>query len=629
MKRHFFHFLHFLSRILKYLLLLLAAGFILLIVLLAITYQDLKQTVNSALVGKTYLETAVSAAKNQNWEKALNNSQEAQKKFTTSLEQLSQIRNKPIIKKIVLIQAPINDLEYLLKTAEILSRSLGRSALLAGKLNEIRTGAISQNFLDLSSADKTKFLKMIYESEPELNGLKANLDLAILNLDKIHRLGILWPIYGRISVVREELIQASDLMSKTIPLIKLLPALAGYPEPSNFLLILQNNDELRPTGGFIGVYGILVTNEGEIISLKTSDSYHLDMPALGKWSLEPPAPIKKYLKVSNWYFRDANWSPDWPSAAQKIEEIYRGESSAIGQKVAPLTGLIAINPDLIADLLRLVGPITVRGETYTADNFQPLLQYNVEVAYKEQNISSWDRKEIINDLVAELKNKLFNLTSSRWPELIKIIDKNIAAKNIQIYLKNSDWQKIIKDLGVSGELKKETGDYLMIVDANLGAFKSDAVIKKELEYQLQTNNNNLQATLKLNYNHEGGFDWRTTRYRSYTRVYVPLGTKFTSLAGVSESEADLNVSDDPILNKTIFGFFWVIEPGSKKTLTLKYQLPNKIKTAAETSGVYNFYLQKQSGSRIRAKVDINYAAQRSSWQGDLFSDRAIRLNLNR
>lgn len=629
MKRHFFHFLHFLSRILKYLLLLLAAGFILLIVLLAITYQDLKQTVNSALVGKTYLETAVSSAKNQNWEKALNNSQEAQKKFTTSLEQLSQIRNKPIIKKIVLIQAPINDLEYLLKTAEILSRSLGRSALLAGKLNEIRTGAISQNFLDLSSADKTKFLKMIYESEPELNGLKANLDLAILNLDKIHRLGILWPIYGRISVVREELIQASDLMSKTIPLIKLLPALAGYPEPSNFLLILQNNDELRPTGGFIGVYGILVTNEGEIISLKTSDSYHLDMPALGKWSLEPPAPIKKYLKVSNWYFRDANWSPDWPSAAQKIEEIYRGESSAIGQKVAPLTGLIAINPDLIADLLRLVGPITVRGETYTADNFQPLLQYNVEVAYKEQNISSWDRKEIINDLVAELKNKLFNLTSSRWPELIKIIDKNIIAKNIQIYLKNSDWQKIIKDLGVSGELKKETGDYLMIVDANLGAFKSDAVIKKELEYQLQTNNNNLQATLKLNYNHEGGFDWRTTRYRSYTRVYVPLGTKLDSLAGVSESEADLNVSDDPILNKTIFGFFWVIEPGSKKTLTLKYQLPNKIKTAAETSGVYNFYLQKQSGSRIRAKVDINYAAQRSSWQGDLFSDRAIRLNLNR
>jgi ABC-type Fe3+-hydroxamate transport system substrate-binding protein len=143
----------------------------------------------------------------------------------------------------------------------------------------------------------------------------------------------------------------------------------------------------------------MTIKNGDIISLETKDSYHLDMPSVGKWQLEPPAPIKKHLGVENWYLRDSNWSPDWPSAARQIEKIYKGESRAIGLPEPNFSALIAINPDFIADLLRLVGPITIDNETYYPENFQPLLQYNVEVAYKDKDISSWDRNNIINDLV--------------------------------------------------------------------------------------------------------------------------------------------------------------------------------------------------------------------------------------
>ncbi|MFA5023855.1 MAG: DUF4012 domain-containing protein [Patescibacteria group bacterium] len=629
MTRYLLHTLQIFRRILKYLLWLLIASAIFFLILIATTYQDLKQIAATGLAGKTYLETAVTAAQKQSWSEALNSSRAAEDKFTDALKSLDKIHRQPIVKKITFLETQLNDLEYLLKTAEILSRSLERSILLIDELNKIRSGAISQNFVDLSPNDKLRFLKLIYESEPELNGLKANLDLAILNLNKIHRLGILWPIYGKISDIKTELNQASSLMAKMIPLTKLLPALAGYPESSHFLLILQNNDELRPTGGFIGVYGVLVSRQGEIISLKTDDSYHLDMPALGKWFLEPPSPIKKYLKVNNWYFRDANWSPDWPNAAQKITEIYQGENQAIGQKNAPLTGVIAITPNLVADLLRLVGPITVRGETYDANNFQPLLQYNVEVAYKEQNISSWNRKEIINDLVAELKTRLFNFPATRWSELLKMIDQNIAAKNIQIYFANNEWQSLIKNLGAAGEVKKTNGDYLMIVDANLGAFKSDAVVKKELDYNLLKNGANLQATLKLTYSHEGGFDWRTTRYRSYTRVLTPLGSRLSSLEGIDEKTSDLSVIDDPVLDKTIFGFFWVIEPSSQATAILKYQLPDKIKTASELNGVYNLYWQKQAGSRAQAKIKLTDGTKQLNLSSDLRTDQTAILNLNR
>lgn len=629
MKTFFSYAFHLTTKILKYLSLVLIGLIILAGIIIAVTYKDLKDTAFSGLAGKDDLRTALEAAKNQNWGEALVNSQNANLKFTSALTSLNRVRTKPVVKKIPTLEKQVNDLEYLLKTAEILSRSFERSITLVQELDKIRSGAVSKNFSDLAPADKIKFLKLIYESEPELNGLKANLDLAILNLDKINRLGILWPIYSQISDVRAELNQASYLLTKTIPMTKLLPVLAGYPEDSRFLLIMQNNDELRPTGGFIGVYGLLVSRQGEIVSLVTDDSYHVDMPAVGKWKMAAPGPIKKYLKVENWYFRDANWSPDWPTAAKKIEEIYRGETAAIGADAPPLTGVIGITPDLVADLLRLVGPINVKGETYDSNNFQPLLQYNVEVAYKDKNISSWDRKEIINDLVAELKLRLFTLSSNKWPELLKIVDQNIAAKNIQIAFNNPRSEKIIKSLGASGEIKPSPADYLMVVDANLGAFKSDAVIKKNLHYSLNLAGNTLNSEVKLDYRHEGGYDWRTTRYRSYTRLYTPLGSKLISLSGLEEADSDLTITDDRELNKTVFGFFWTIDPGTAKTISLKYQLPSKIKTATDLSGRYDFYLQKQAGSRVTAKINLNYGANSLNAQNNLLTDQTLTLYLNR
>lgn len=601
MNRYLAHSFNVFWFILKYALIILIAGLILLLIALGGAYKDLRVAGEQGLAGKSDLTAAVDAAKNQNWETALTLTVKARSEFGGALASLDATRSNPAIKNFGPVRAQINDLEYLLKTADILSRSLERGIPIAGELKKISAGGGNQNFNNLPAADKGRFLKLIYESEPELNGLKANLDLARLNLDKIHKIGVLWPVYSQISDIKQELTQVSELLGKAAPLIKLLPALAGYPNPSRFLIILQNNDELRPTGGFIGVYGILASQNGEIISINTDDSYHLDMPASlsDKWKMEAPAPLKKYLKVEKWYLRDSNWSPDWPTAAAKVAEIYYGENSAIGTSTPPFTGVVAITPNFIGDLLRLVGPIIVRGETYNTNNFQPLLQYNVEVAYKDQDISSWDRKDIVDELMGELKSRLFKLSADKWSELIKIVDSNIAEKNIQAYFPNAGWQSLSKEMGVSGEVKKPTSDYLMVIDANLGAFKSDAVVKKDISYALNQSADGLDATVRLDYRHEGGFDWRTTRYRSYTRVYAPLGSRFISLKGINESTADISVTDDPGLNKTVFGFFWTIEPGSAESAILSYNLPDKI-NAQIKAGAYELLVQRQAGSRINS-----------------------------
>jgi len=599
MKRFIAYSFNTLWFILKYALIVAIIGLILLLIALGGAYKELRAAGEKGLSGKSTITAAIEAVKTQDWETAGNLAAAARTDFGEALASLEATRSNPAIKNFGPIRTQINDLEYLLKTAEILSRSLERAIPIASGLTDISASSGDKNFINLSEAEKGRFLQQLYESEPEINGLKANLDLALLNLSKIHRIGVLWPIYSQISDIKQELTQASELLGQTTPLIKLLPALAGYPNTSRFLILLQNNDELRPTGGFIGVYGILESRNGEILSIDTDDSYHLDMPASlsPNWQMAAPAPLKKYLEVEKWYFRDSNWSPDWPTAARQINEIYTGEKAAIGTSTAPFTGLVAITPDLIGDLLTLVGPITVKGENYDAGNFQALLQYNVEVAYKDRNISSWDRKDIVDELMNDLQSRLAKLDASQLSGLIKIISNNISKKNIQIYFPNAGWQRLAEEIGMSGEIKNPASDYLMVVDANLGAFKSDAVIKKNISYTLSQNTNGLTALVRLDYVHEGGFDWRTTRYRSYTRVYAPLGSRLISLKGVDEATADISVTDDSSLNKTVFGFFWTIEPGAHANVLLNYNLPDVINVQMKT-GAYELLVQRQAGSRI-------------------------------
>ncbi len=600
-KRYLAYLLNALWFILKYALIIAVIGLVLLLAALGGSYKELRAAGEQGLAGKNDITAAVDAIKAQDWKTAGTLATKARSEFNDALASLDKTRSNPAIKNFSPARRQIDDLEYLLKTAEILSRSLERGLPIASGLSQISAAAGNRNFADLPETDKSRFLRMIYESEPELNGLKANVDLALLNLDKIHKIGILWPIYSQISDIKQELLQASELLGKTTPLIKLLPALAGYPNASRFLIILQNNDELRPTGGFIGVYGILESRNGGIVSINTDDSYHIDMPASlsDKWKTEAPAPLKKYLKVEKWYFRDSNWSPDWPTSAKNINDIFLGESAAIGTSTQPFTGIIAITPDFIGDLLNLVGPIVVRDQTYDATNFQPLLQYNVEVAYKDQAISSWDRKNIIDELMNELKGRLFKLSADKASGLIKAIDNNISEKNIQAYFLNAGWQGLAKDMGMSGEIKNPASDYLMVVDANLGAFKTDAVIKKDISYTLNQNTNGLSAAVRLSYRHEGGFDWRTTRYRSYTRVYAPLGSRLISLKGIDEATADISVTDDSSLNKTVFSFFWTIEPGTSANAVLSYNLPDRINVQMK-AGVYELLVQRQAGSRINS-----------------------------
>jgi hypothetical protein len=616
-----------------------------LVLFIGYNYIIFKDIYGEALEGKKYLESSVYSVKEQDFVSAQDSSKKAQVSFEKIKQELNYIRNKYYLSNLSGIDSQLNDLDYLVVTGEIISRSIYQGSKMGSELNAIINSKPDFSFSKFSEEEKKRMLQFLFESGPEFYGIKANIDLAILNLNRFNGNGFLSLINGKVDKLKEQLNYGSLLLSKVVPLTEILPYVAGYPGQSNFLIVFQNSDELRPTGGFIGTYGVMENKNGEIVNFDTHDVYHMDMPIRDKLDIKPPAPIKEHM-VDKWYMRDSNWSPDWPTSAQNIEWFYNQEynllppKDKVNQFGGDFHGVIGITPKFVTGLLDIIGPIIVEGEEYNSENFHKLLQRRVEQKYVELGVSDWERKDVIGDILKILKTKFFDLPANRWGETLSIIENSFIGKDILLYFNDERLQDYIKFLNWNGEIVESDSDYLMVVDANLGSFKTDAVVKKKIEYKLEHNDKNLFSILNLNYAHQGGFDWRTTRYRSYTRVYVPEGTKFVKIDGDYQGEVDIGKE----LGKTYFGFFISVEPGNIGSVSIKYILPNIIYDDMKKYNKYSIYIQKQPGSKVEELlVDLNTINKVKSykpvgfsvennknkeiiWKTDLKADRIFQIN---
>lgn len=449
----------------------------------------------------------------------------------------------------------------------------------------------------ISPEQTERILKTIYEAPPLLQGVKADIDLAVEAINNIPDKGLISSIKNIVTPLKEQLPAIQEGIELAIPAAQSIPQIAGYPSKKTYLFLLQNNTELRPTGGFIGTYGILKLNNGAIDYFNTDNIYNLDTPYHGTLIAEPPWQLQKYLSADKWFMRDSNWSPDFPTTAEKAEWFYRQE----GGPENKIDGVIAVTPTFIESLIALTGPIEVNGITFTSENFIETLQYQVEKGFYRQGISEAERKEIIGVLSSKLLDKVLELPSDRWPDLWQTFQTDVNAKHILMYLKDDTIQQTIIDQGWGGDIRTVDGDYLHIVDANMASLKSDPGVIRTIKYSVEQNSDgDFIATTRIHYDNQGTFNWKSTRYRTYTRVYVPEGSELISYEGVMDNdklhggrEGEVEIENE--FGKTVLGGFISIEPQEQGELVYVYKLPQNIADQIE-SGEYTLFVQKQAGT---------------------------------
>ncbi|MGB4942819.1 MAG: DUF4012 domain-containing protein [Candidatus Moraniibacteriota bacterium] len=349
-----------------------------------------------------------------------------------------------------------------------------------------------------------------------------------------------------------------------------------------FLVLFQNNMELRPGGGFIGSFGILKVKDGSITDFSSNDVVNFDgrIPD----TVPAPYPLPETLGVKSLKLRDSNVSPDWSVNAKAAEDFY-----AMGKGEETLDGVIGITTNVLTSFLSVVGPVVVPGYPgeYGAETGVLDLEYQVEQAFYKQGIARGERKSIMNLLGDIILEKAKALPVSGKYELFKVVLDDLHKKDIQISFKDEALQQIVRSAGWSGEIDRLwERDYLLAVDSNLNSFKTDYRMRRKLDYTIDLSGEAPKAKLVVTYEHTAKEkDYMTKDYQSFARIYVPEGSWLESVVGAAKPAVFGSE-----LGHKYFGAIIQVPLGTTKTVTWNYVLPKTI-TAAD----YDLLIEKQPG----------------------------------
>lgn len=489
---------------------------------------------------------------------------------------------------------------------------------------------------ELPTSARVALLDALHDAYPQLLTMQMKLSLARDDLGRLDTLRISAPLREAVAPFSDLVGELADAVDLLTPFAAALPELTGLGEDRQMLLLFANNTELRPAGGFLGVFGLAITRDGEVVGMTTDDVYNIDKYVADEgYQVAPPAPLATYLGTTKWYFRDSNWSPDFPTSVTTSIQLLRQEIAYAGVPVPEIHGAVMFTPTFVGRLLDFVGPVTIDGQTFTEDNIADKLEYEVEIGYVEDGIPPHQRKDVIARMTDVVVDRVLALPSSSWPSLFAILKEGFAQKELVLWSADEETQAVYVDAGWSGAtLPAATDDVLMVVDANLAALKTDPVVERTIAYTVTPTAQGYQATAAITYTNNGTFTWKTTRYRTYTRVYAPLGSTLLSSSGTlvndkilspSGAEGEVTVADE--LGMTTFGAFTSIEPGTSRTLSFTYLLPASVGDAIEND-VYELQVIKQIGAEDHELVlDLDFnrdiaratpAEDEDAWGDDVY-----------
>ncbi len=353
-------------------------------------------------------------------------------------------------------------------------------------------------------------------------------------------------------------------------------------EEETYLVLFQNHLELRPTGGFIGNFAEVTIKEGNITEYRVINANDFDYNKPGQ---KPPRPLREVLNLPKQQMRDANWNADFSQTARVVRELYHKEG---GDK--DIAGVIGVTSHVLPKLMEYTGPVSVEGvdKTFTAENVLWEIQKELNFGYlNNPDRSRANRKRPLKRLVRMLENELRSLT--RREKLRVASDLYTLAEENQILFsfQNPHLQQQIESLRWGGRIQNAEDGYLYVVDANLGALKTDRFIEREwsLSESNCSDSRDLCGTLQLTYTNTAEKPSKlNTWYRSYTRVYLPEGAFVEEVRGIKGDPRF-----DTKHNKKETGFLFRVPVGESKTIHISYTRPPADSKKAR------FLIQKQPG----------------------------------
>lgn len=388
-----------------------------------------------------------------------------------------------------------------------------------------------------------------------------------------------------------------------------LPDLLGVDERKRYLILFQNEGELRSTGGWLTSYGIVGIEGGQIRELFVDDIYNADGTLkIQNKRFTPPRSMSNALEITNWPFSLVNWHPDLADTLTEAEpfihELGKGSS---------LEGLITIDVSFVQELLERWEGIEVPGETelVTSEN----LNSKIFQMHEEFVPGSTQKTTFLANLANEIVKKLLSMNIADLMGISDIFEKTLNEKHLQATFKNKDAYNFFTSRDWANSMSNEYNDAPISIDWNWGGNKANLYLDKN--YSLTVNVKD-KDTVDFIYsitveNSSTENVYPEGDYINYQRVYIPPQAKILRISGIEDNEYSVYRESG---FKVIGGWFNTpIE--SINTLDISYRIEREDGDSnfpiviQEQNAFLDINLFKQPGEKKYAyKLDITYP---STW----------------
>lgn len=302
-----------------------------------------------------------------------------------------------------------------------------------------------------------------------------------------------------------------------------------------WLIVLQNTDELRATGGFMGSYIVLTLENGKLLEWVVEDIYDADGQFTGFIAAPPGA--KEYLSSDRGLrLPDANWNPDFPSSAQQILQFF-----ALGER-PDIKGVAAINLTLAEQILAVLGPLSLPDydTLITSDTIATALRSERQEFFA----GSISKKHLLKQLFVQLQVQLSELPPDIYAILAQQLWDAVQTKDLQLYAIDPILHKQFEQLDATGaiEVAPHTTP-LMLVESNVGINKANRKVdrtivishqQKEIQVAVTFANHNLPVAssdlgLLASSDNQTSIGATHNGYISYLRLLTAPGWQLTSV----------------------------------------------------------------------------------------------------
>lgn len=193
----------------------------------------------------------------------------------------------------------------------------------------------------------------VQKAAPSVSSAAHAVRVSAERLDRIDA-SSLWPqVAESLTRVREQLKTVTGALDAAGNAAQIAPGMLGADGERRYLLMIQNNAEIRASGGIPGALAVLTLNNGKLTlgAQSSAGDVGVSSPAI---PVEPEQQQIYSARLGK-YMQDVNLTPDFPTAATTAQAMWEKKT---GQRV---DGVISIDPVALGYVLNATGPVKISG----------------------------------------------------------------------------------------------------------------------------------------------------------------------------------------------------------------------------------------------------------------------------